>query len=416
VQVASLNHKMALPREKLDMVWNSILKLDIWISKNGWAGWDPYDVKGSRLSMKLQRCPVLWRIPTLEQGHPVLIRKLFGVRPQVNAKAMGLLASSYVNLYQTEECTSYLEKAKQCIDWLIENPSQGYAGLCWGYPFDWQSRVFVPKGTPSGVVSSTCGHAFWKFYQLTGERRYLEFCESICKFYLNDLNIDVVDDNRICFSYTPVDSFHVHNANLFIAESLIRVGTEIGNSEFVQMGIKALNYTLAEQNPDGSFYYWGPPDELLYNIDHYHTGFVLRALHSIYRTTKERVLFHKIEKCYHHYLENLFVDNMIPKLKPNSVYPINIHSCAEAILCLSELNEDFPEGLETLDRTATWTIENMQDRKGHFYYMIYSKRTIKIPYIRWAQAWMLLALSAYQNRASAARESSKTHVTKEAVI
>jgi rhamnogalacturonyl hydrolase YesR len=192
-----------------------------------------------------------------------------------------------------------------------------------------------------------------------------------------------------------VDNFHVHNANLFIAESLIRVGAEIDTPEFVQMGMKALNYTIAEQNSDGSFYYWGPPDKLLYNIDHYHTGFVLRALYSMYKITKDQQLFPKIEKCYHHYLENLFEDNMIPKLKPDSKYPINIHSCAEAILCLSTLSEDFPEGLETLERTATWTIENMQDKKGYFYYVMHPNRTIKIPYIRWAQAWMLNALSMY---------------------
>jgi hypothetical protein len=86
---------------------------------------------------------------------------------------------------------------------------------------------------------------------------------------------------------------------------------------------------------------------------------------------------------------------MVPKLKPGSKYPINIHSCAEAILCLSTLSEDFPEGLETLKRMTAWTIQNMQDKKGYFYYMVLPKRTIKIPYIRWAQAWMLNALSMY---------------------
>jgi rhamnogalacturonyl hydrolase YesR len=387
-----------------DKVINSIQKLDNWLEKNGWAGFDPYDIKGHPMFLRLQQLQdkasfvdkVKRRLLFSFQGlFPMASRKLFGIKKQVNAKAMGLFASAYINLYHAEKREQYLEKAKQCIDWLLENSSKGYSGLCWGYPFDWQSLVFIPKGTPSGVVSSTCGHAFWGFYQLTREKRYLEICKSICKFYLNDLNIDVIDDNRICFSYTPVDNFHVHNANLFIAESLIRVGAEIDNSEFVEMGMKSLNYTLAEQNSDGSFYYWVPPDKLLYYIDHYHTGFVLRALYSIYKITKDHQLFLKIEKCYRHYLENLFEDNMIPKLKPDSKYPINIHSCAEAILCLSMLSEDFPEGLETLKRTATWTIQNMQDKKGYFYYMVLPKRTIKIPYIRWAQAWMLNALSMY---------------------
>ena len=26
-------------------IWDSINKLDLWIEKNGWAGYDPYDIK-----------------------------------------------------------------------------------------------------------------------------------------------------------------------------------------------------------------------------------------------------------------------------------------------------------------------------------------------------------------------------------
>jgi len=381
---------------------HSIRKLDDWLEKNGWAGYDPYDVKGHPTGLRLSRLgsnanffqKVERRLLfSLEPRFPMACRRILGVKKQINAKAMGLFASAYINLYSMEKDNRYLQKAKECIDWLIENPSRGYSGFCWGYPFDWQSRVFIPKETPSGVVSSVCGRAFWDFYQLTQEERYLEICESICKFFLNDLNIDEVDDNRICFSYTPVDNFHVHNANLFIAETLIRVGTEANNYEFIEIGTKAVNYTLAEQNDDGSFYYWGPQDEMLYNIDHYHTGFVLRAPYSIYQITDDKNLFSKIEKCYRHYLKNFFEDDTIPKLKPDSKYPINIHSCAEAILCLSTLLDDFPEGADVLGKTTVWIIDNMQDKQGFFYYMIYPNRTIKIPYIRWAQAWMLNALS-----------------------
>ncbi|MDQ1318319.1 MAG: hypothetical protein QG588_1979, partial [Candidatus Poribacteria bacterium] len=382
---------------------NSIYKLDDWIDRNGWAGYDPYDVKGHPLWLKLQQLGIYASftqkverrlLSILESRCPMLIRGLFRIEKQVNAKAMGLFAIAYINLYKSEKKEQYLNKAQQCIDWLIDNPSQSYSGLCWGYPFDWQSLVFIPKGTPSGVVSSVCGRAFWEFYQLTKEQQYLEICQSICQFYMNDLNIDIFDNNRVCFSYTPVDNFHVHNANLFVAESLIRVGNHINNSEFIQIGTRAMNYTITKQNEDGSFYYWGPPDKYPCHIDHYHTGFVLRALYSIYKITGDRYLFTKIEKCYYFYLKHLFEDKMIPKLTPDSKYPINIHSCSEAILCLSTLIDDFPEGLETLKKTTLWTIENMQNKRGFFYYMKFPRYIAKIPYIRWAQAWMLSALTS----------------------
>lgn len=392
-----------------DKIVISIQKLDNWLEKNGWAGFDPYDIKGNNIWMKLTQYGKSSFIQiandrllhAMESRFPLFSRKIFHIKGQVNAKAMALFASSYLNLFSIKKEERYFKKATQCLNWLLENSSKGYSGLCWGYPFDWQSRIFIPMGTPSGVVSSTCGNAFWNLYQMTHEKQYLKVCESICQFFLNNLNIDNLDDKRICFSYTPLDNFHVHNENLLVAEFLIRIGSEINNSQFIQMGIKALNYTLKEQNPDGSFYYWGPPDKLLYNIDHYHTGFVLRSLYSIYKNFKSNAfygedisdLFSRTKKCYQHYLNNFFENDTIPKLKPDRKYPINIHSCAEAILCLSMLSEDFSEGLEILERTAIWTIENMQDKRGYFYYMMLPKRTIKIPYIRWAQAWMLYALS-----------------------
>ena len=45
------------------------------------------------------------------------------------------------------------------------------------------------------------------------------------------------------------------------------------------------------------------------------------------------------------------------------------------------------------EKIAKWTIENMQDEKGYFYYQKWPFLTNKIAYMRWGQAWMMLALS-----------------------
>lgn len=42
---------------------------------------------------------------------------------------------------------------------------------------------------------------------------------------------------------------------------------------------------------------------------------------------------------------------------------------------------------------ADWTINNMQDEEGFFYYRKNKFYINKIPYMRWSQAWMMLALS-----------------------
>jgi rhamnogalacturonyl hydrolase YesR len=389
-------------------LWKSISSLSQWLDQNGFGGYDPYDIKGTPLFLRLQqesssRRPVLKGVRrllfALETFFPKIMRRIFGVKKQTNAKAMGLFAKGYLNLYQATGEKIFQEKAISCLQWLMEHPSPGYDGLCWGYPFDWQSKVFIPRGTPSAVVSSAVGDGFWKAYRLFDDPKYLDACQQICRFFINHLNVDEIDNDSLCFSYTPLDDFHVHNANLFVAEFLLRVGKQVNNDDYMRLGLNAANYALSEQNDDGSIFYWGRIQDHYSprHLDHYHSGFEVRSLYSIWKITGEDKFYRAFKKYYDFYLSNFFENKTIPKLTPEYKYPINIHSCAEAILCNSILVNEFPECEEYLKNVLIWTIENMQDKQGWFYYMIRNFNGIewkaKIPYIRWGQAWMLRGLS-----------------------
>ncbi len=376
-------------------MWSkSVHALDEWISKNGWAGYDPYDIKGTPLFLKLQKTG-----PTTFLGEFILkyfsrqARKILTVKPMVNAKAMAIFGRGYLGLYKHSGDEKYLKNAIFCLNWLSEHPSKGYSGLCWGYPFDWQSRIFIPKGTPSGVVTSIAAHAFLDGYELLNERRYLDAAKSSCSFLSNDLNIDTAADDEICFSYTPIDNFHVHNANLFSASALLRISGIVESEKYRDMGIKAFNFTVNRQNEDGSWYYWAPPDKLLYNIDNYHTGFVIECLNVARRALKDEFEHEDaLRKGLRFYADNLFLNDGTPKLKHNSVYPIDIHSCAQGIITFCELADFEPKYLKMAHKAAEWSMNNMQDEKGYFYYRVYKHRVDRTPYIRWGQAWMLRAL------------------------
>ena len=316
---------------------------------------------------------------------------------------MGLFAKSYMCLFATSRNETFKQKAEQCLEWLTANHVPGYSGSCWGYPFNWQSVVFLPKETPSSVVSSIVGDAFWTAYKIIGDTAYLKICESICEFFINDLNIDEIDENRLCFSYTPVDDFHVHNANLFVAEFLIRVGREVNRDDFYELGRRAVNYSLNEQNPDGSIYYWGrvQNDYSPKHIDHYHSGFEIRMLHNIWMMTNDQKFRDSFERYSRFYLNHLFEysnDIIIPKIRPGSLYPIDIHACAEALLCLRCLTDHSEKARIWLPAICQWVIDKMQTENGWYRYKIlkqpFSKYSLNIPYIRWGQAWMMLALSS----------------------
>jgi len=383
-------------RKGIKLFIERLNKLNVWLEKNGWAGYDPYDIKGMKIFIYLQRNKYTnFGSSFLLNRHPMFFRRLFRVKKQVNAKAMALFARAYLNIYKKTQDENYLKKALVCLNWLIENPSKGYSGYCWGYPFDWQSRMFIPKETPSGVVTSIAAHAFLDAYEVSKDRLYLSIAKGCCKFILKELNIDEVGNDKICFSYTPIDNFHIHNANLFSASVLLRSYVHFKEDKNREMGVKAVNYTVSHQNEDGSWYYWASPDKLLYNTDNYHTGFVLECLNVCRRVLRAEFKYiSELRKGLEFYADKLFLDEGTPKTYHNRIYPIDIHGCAQGIITFCELADFEPKYLDMAGKVARWTISNMQDKEGYFYYKIYKNgKTDKTPYIRWGQAWMLRALS-----------------------
>lgn len=387
-----------------------------WIRNSNFKGFDPYDIKSKPLVLRISKharnntLAVATRELLFElfYTYPKASRTLLGVKKEVNAKAMGLIAQSHLQFYQVSNQQDFFNESLQCLQWLEDNKVELNGGIGWGYPFSWYSNQLIPKYTPNGIVTTAAGEAFWEMYRHKKDPKYLEICKGISTF-LASLPIHETEPDKICFSYTPLYQNHVHNLNLFVAEFLIKVGKETGNNEWIGMGLKAVNYTIANQRADGSFDYNGPPEKPNNFVDNYHTGFVLRMLHSIWKLTDNNAVFVSLERCFNHYVENFFEEEKIPKLLPHRKYRIDIHSCAESVNCLSILSETFPEGLSLAEDILGWTIENLYSNKGYFYYGILKSRFTGIPfkskiaYLRWGQAWMLKALSSFiaaKNRAN----------------
>ena len=260
--------------------------------------------------------------------------------------------------------------------------------------------IFLPKGTPSGVATSHIGHGFWDLYQITKEKKYLDACESICKFFLESLN-RTQKGQYFCFSYTPLDDFQVHNANLFVAEFIIRIGVALNREDWIETGFAAADFTLNEQLENGSLCYWskeyGEKKSIPCRNDHYHSGFEMRMFYNIWKWTKEKRYKEALDKYYKYYETTYFNEEYAPILSPTSFLTIEVHACAEALLLNSILSKEYPQAKDILIQTAKWIIPNMQRKEGWFRYRLTKTekktKTIDVPYIRWGQAWMLLGLS-----------------------
>lgn len=385
-------------------------RLDSWLEKNGWSGWDPYDIRELYLIKKIDGLPTNLPFKIVKkivlsalEINPLFTRKLMHIKPEINAKAMGLFLSSYCNLFFATGSRNYLEKALRCAAWLAQNRSQNYHGWSWGYPFDWQSPILIPKGTPSSIASVTIGDGYYNLFKCTQDEQYLSICKQICAFFINSLMVTYNDKDAKCYSYTPLDNYQVHNTNLFVGEFLTRIGKEIGDDSLIEKGIHCGNFALKEQSIDGYLPYWGLSQTDLYShgrihTDHYHSGFEIRALYGIWKNTNDNRFQKAYKKYFNWYINNLFEDKIVPRFTPRSMYPIDIHTCSEAILCRAALLVDHPEQMQYLNKTVEWVTKNMEYGEGEYVYLIKNlpligKWKIKVPMIRWGQAWMFRALS-----------------------
>jgi len=258
---------------------------------------------------------------------------------------------------------------------------------------------FLPKGTPCVTVTAYSTEAFLEGYRLTGKGEYLEIALKTSDFVSNDLNRKVTD-SETALSYTPLDQNYVLNANSYAAKILvdtIEYRDDLGRRDLID---KICNYILAQQNSDGSWYYFDKDDvpKKRNFIDSFHTCFVLENLYAIWEWKKDERLKKAVDKGYKFFLEHFLNDDFSISYYYKYPYPtgvkVDIRCCAEAIHCLVALSEMYPESLNIAKKIAEWTINNMQDKNGYFYFRIYKTHKHKMPYIRWGQAPMLNALTA----------------------
>jgi hypothetical protein len=321
------------------------------------------------------------------------LRKFLRVKPAISAQAIGLLATAYLARYwETKDPVSF-QKAQQALAWLNENRGDSAKGIAWGYPFHRNSTVFIPKGTPSGVVTGIVGDAWLDHYEITGDPASLEVASGISHFILGELNRPVDQPDRLCFSYTPLDDLKVLSASLISAGFLARLGSITENDEMLALARRAAAYVVSEQNSDGSFYY--SDSKATTRIDHFHTGLVLRHLDTVMRSSSANFVEASLHKGYEFYKAKLF-ENGTPKNTPDSAYPIVIHNCAGAVLTLSKLASRFG-GDELLDSVFDFCTTRMRHADG--YYVADIRRTMgregrtEFPYMGPGQAWMLLAFA-----------------------
>lgn len=397
--------------EQTDLYLSQLSK---WIESNGWAGWDPYDVYDNRIGMwTAKRENIVQRVGNalISRGNdflPVSLRKVLRIKPKINAKAMGLFAAGFLCLEASKNDLCQINDEpgyEQCFRWLENHKNTQFGGCGWGYPFDWQTRVLIPRYTPTVVNSAIIGDAYWLKYKYHGDISALRQCENICQFITDALNrTGHKSDGSFCFSYTPVDKFQVHNANLFGAEFLIRIGLETGQGDWIETGLHAANFSLSEIREDGTLNYWSDEQAECLQQDTYHSGFEIRAMNGIACLTGDKKFRQAADKYFRTWLRDFFSKEGAPCFGRGQTDVIEVHSCAESLLCAVKMFEsgNFPKELflkhikRVLSTAEKLWVQEVLD-KGYFTSKAYKRFgfdiKVDIPYIRWGQAWMFRSIA-----------------------
>jgi len=369
-------------------------RLDRWVEGQGFKGWDPHDALNSPLLKDLtfgnRYLGIVW-VQVMRRS-PLNLRRLLGVRQGYNPKGMGLFLGAYIRKWQTSGSAEHARRVEFFVDWLQRHRSEGYAGACWGYNFDWPNRAFfAPAGTPTIVNTASVARELVLLHRVMGKGEALGLARSACDFILKDLHRLEPARDELCLSYTPLDRRYVHNASLLGASLLAEVGAETGEARLGELALAAARYSARRQRPDGSWRYGEAASEGW--VDNFHTGFVLVSLKQIADRLDASELAEPIERGYQFWKDRFFEPDGAPRYYPTKLYPIDAHSSAQAILTFLAFADRDPEARDCAERVARWTIEQMQDPQGFFHYQLHARYRIRIPYIRWSQAWMERALS-----------------------
>lgn len=366
-----------------------------WGDSRGWRGTDPYEgLSASRgIVAPLKRTTFGRRllIQTVKRS-PLDLRPLLGIEPKPDAASVAWAVSALARngFLEPPEAESMLQAALDLLDRLR---SPGYEEPCWGYHFDFQSRVFFyGRGEPNTIATAFAGHALLDAYEATGEPSLLDRAHGAGRFFRRFVPLTPARDGAY-FGYLRGDRSPIHNSNLLVASLLSRL-VALGRDDagFAPSAEAAVRYTATRQRPDGSWPY-GERENLDW-VDNFHTGYVLDALRvcvdaGIGGPDAQDAWSRGLD--YYH--RRLFMPDGTPKYYSDKLFPIDAQSVAQGIQTLSiaaQRDESYAPVAWAVFRFA---LHRMLSEEGLPFFQRRRLWVNRAPHVRWVVAPMLVALS-----------------------
>ena len=387
----------------------AIQGLQNWIEVRDYAGYEPYDILNSPLlsGAGLRFPAVSWAlIQVAKKFGGKRLRGWLRVPPSTNPKALGLMLAGYCDQFRSgADCMAQMQGLKSRLRRLR---SPGERDFCWGYDWNFVSLrgPVLPAFQPNAIATVFCAQALLDLAQVSGDEGALEMAASAGRFMVTRLKRSVDTATDLCFSYTPLHASKIYNSSALCAAFLLRLGLQINNREYQELATRALHYLVAEQQPAGSWFYGA--GRMQRWIDGFHTGYNLEALLAYRRLSGDSSVDAALRRGFEFYQNQLFDSDGAPKYLHNSRYPIDVHSCSQAILTFATFAPENAGARDKAVAVAEWTLDHMQAPEGYFYYQIHRWTRNRTAYMRWGQAWMFRALTRLEALFSS-QEGARSH-------
>lgn len=384
-------------------IMDSLKLLDQWIKKEHYLGWDPYDGLSGILRRFENKRFLNTLILQANLYSPVNFRPLLGVKKACHNKALALLSRSYLMLFQITGDTGYKSEAEKLLKILIRNDLSGNDRefACSSYAFTYVApNHLLRSNIPDIICATETMKSLLLAYELFNNTQYFSAAERGKRYLLNRLLVEGKD--YAYFKYTPYEKGKiVFNVSALALEAISLFLKHKREGSLIEIGEKVTDFLLKFQRGDGAWpYSYFSKNKIFYWQNDYHQGFIIDGLQAFtsYLTgaiSNDKVK-EKIKKGILFYQNKQFDSKRRSYYRYPIKYPVDIHNQAQGIITFSKLysSTNDLDYLNMAEKIADWTIRNMQSSDGYFFSHWYLGFVNKIPYMRWGQAWMMLALSS----------------------
>jgi rhamnogalacturonyl hydrolase YesR len=378
--------------DELTLLTNSLNKVQRWVEAAEYKGYEPFDGLSSPLRhLTFENLLALRILQQIVRQSPINVRPAFGIKPLDSTKGRGMMAWGYLLLFKSTTRPEYKEKAIVCLDWLDKHKSPKFDKHSWANYFDFASRGGIYLKQDSIIVwTSMIGQAYLEAFEQFQDERFLRIALSACDWIVS-LPRERTDKGD-CISYFAHMQESIHNANMLGAALLARAAHHTGNAQYLSAARAAMVYSCSRQREDGSW--WYAEDPMYQWIDNFHTGYNLDCLKCYIDWSGDEEFKGHLRRGFDYFKRNFFEESGRPKYYHVRTYPVDIQCASQAIDTLAYFAGEDADALPLGIKVAKWTIANMQDPSGHFYYRKYPLGiTARTPMLHWGQATMFKGLA-----------------------